>query len=1436
MKELFYSIKHRFLSRKFNLGVLSVVVLTSVAVLLPPGMDTPEPVAPFLKGTFPNKLTTTIELSQPFNQSSFSAILVITAEPASTRFHMAERSGRFYWMDKNGNGSDKTLFMDISSRVWTGQDSGVLGMAFHPEYNQVGSSNRNYLYVYYVTAYSGNQYIRLSRFTRMEANQTADPNSEVILFDQVLGPTLHRGGGLVFGNDGFLYLAIGDLGWKEQSQNITDRLSGGVLRIDVDKKGGNISHPVRRTLQSVGRGTTGDYYIPSDNPFLDSNGSVFEEYYTLGCRNPHRMTIDRTTGDLYIGNVGSNNGDKREEVNRVIKGANFGWPYREGYNDRPDLMARPSTILGIETDPIHEYGHLNGNSWVCGGYVYRGTALPQYYGHYIFADGGSRKIWALNLSGNPPYDKEEIATSSSTFYTFGEDQDGEIYLGSNNLQKITSGAQYGDGIIPDGTYFIRVRHSQQFLDVNGGGDNNGASIIQATFDGSARQQWVVENLGNNQYRIARSDNGKVIDVAAFRTDDGANVHQWTYNNTSNQKWLLEPEENTYFRIKGLQSNLDLEVADNNQTSGANVQIGNRETNNHFNQLWEFIPAAGGNPIPPNAVLPARLSQTNAFKNLNTLEPQDGVLPYDVISELWSDGAAKYRWVVVPNDGTHDTAAEDITWSEEGEWAFPVGTVFIKHFEIQTDAADPNSIRKVETRFLVRGETGYYAITYRWLPDGSDAVLLETSFEDQITMTDSNGQTRQQRWYYPSRSECFVCHTEASGQVLGVKTRHLNRSIVYPVTNINANQIETYNHLGMFDQDIDVAAIANFLSAKAIDDQTESVEDRARSYLDINCSSCHRPNGGTRATWNALLSEDLATAGIINGAVVDDLGIEGARVIVPGDTAKSILYQRIREVNTTIAMPPLAKNVAHQEGVDLIAEWILGMPLEGQGLTATYFDNIDFTNPVMQRTDATVDFDWFRSAPVPQMEVNTFTIRWEGYVELPQDGEYTFTTNADDGVRLWINHDLLFEDWTTHPPVENSGSQWLPGGVKIPIKLEYFEGGGEAVIQLLWSGPGISKQIIPAKHLFPYEANGLTATYFDNIDFTIPKLNRQDPEINFNWGGGSPDPTIAVNTFTVRWEGFVMAPTAGTYQFFSNTDDGVRLWVDNQLLFEDWTDHSATENSGQVSLPALVKVPIKMEYYENGGGAVAQLRWSGPGVSKAIIPANALFPIQNGDLCAYPTSGNAPLVVLFDGNTHTSLTGNNLTYSWDFGDGVTRSGSQATTTHTYNYPGTYQAQLSVTDGNATYQTNTTITVNPGTIDLGSPPNSTEATLVKARIQLQGPWANQAMNTVLFQQNLLPFLQPYMDPQWDFSGHPTLRSFPMRLNNEIVDWVLIKIHDPNDRNMIHYQRVGLVQKDGWIVDLEGSEYVDFGVLNINSGHISIHHRNHLGIISEEAVGLD
>ena len=156
--------------------------------------------------------------------------------------------------------------------------------------------------------------------------------------------------------------------------------------------------------------------------------------------------------------------------------------------------------------------------------------------------------------------------------------------------------------------------------------------------------------------------------------------------------------------------------------------------------------------------------------------------------------------------------------------------------------------------------------------------------------------------------------------------------------------------------------------------------------------------------------------------------------------------------------------------------------------------------------------------------------------------------------------------------------------------------------------------------------GLAATYFNNINLTAPVLERIDPTINFTWGTGSPASGVGAETFSARWEGGIEVPRSGGYTFYTNSDDGVRLWVNDKLMVDNWTDHGATEDIGSIVLEPNIRYNIKMEYYENGGAATIQLRWSGPGINKKIVAAQYLFPpeqcgvVASSDGCSITISG------------------------------------------------------------------------------------------------------------------------------------------------------------------------------------------------------------------------
>jgi glucose/arabinose dehydrogenase len=318
----------------------------------------------------------------------------------SGRLLVAERTGRIQLVDPRSDPPRETTFLDLTSRVFMTPyraEEGILSLALHPQFAVADSPHRGELFVYYTGKSGERRTNRLSRFRLAPCRQTVDLTSEEVLIDQLDAHDAHNGGSLAFGPDGCLYLSLGDdANQKLNAQTISRNLFSGILRLDVDCRGSSFSHPPPRQPES---GCTAGYYIPHDNPFVGKRG-VLEEFFAMGLRNPWRMSFDRLTGRLYVGDVGER---KREEISVVDSGSNLGWPYAEGMlvaaDSDPQADVRPSPYLGREAWPIHDYPRDWAHRCVIGGHIYRGRQFPELAGKYIFADQSGR-IFALQLAAN----------------------------------------------------------------------------------------------------------------------------------------------------------------------------------------------------------------------------------------------------------------------------------------------------------------------------------------------------------------------------------------------------------------------------------------------------------------------------------------------------------------------------------------------------------------------------------------------------------------------------------------------------------------------------------------------------------------------------------------------------------------------------------------------------------------------------------------------------------------------------------------------------------------------------------------------------------------------------------------------------------------------------------------------------------------------------
>jgi hypothetical protein len=327
--------------------------------------------------------------------------LYLTSPPGDSRLFIAEKGGAIRLV-KDG-ALLPAPFLDLTGKVSTGGEQGLLGLAFDPGYATNGR-----LVVHY-TDPSGNTVVSAFHVAAENADQ-ADPTSETVLLAVQQPFSNHNGGQILFGPDGMLYIGLGDGGSEGdpagRGQSLDDLL-GDILRVDV----------------SSGTG----YTVPPDNPFV-GRGDARPEIWSYGLRNPWRFSFDPATGDLYIGDVGQNEWEEVDVVSAAQgagRGANFGWNVMEGTH----CYASPSCDPSAFTAPVLEYSHRLGCS-VSGGYVYRGAAIPALQGHYFYADYCQGWVRTFRLQDGQAVEQHQWPTLApgGAVPSFGQDSNGELYV------------------------------------------------------------------------------------------------------------------------------------------------------------------------------------------------------------------------------------------------------------------------------------------------------------------------------------------------------------------------------------------------------------------------------------------------------------------------------------------------------------------------------------------------------------------------------------------------------------------------------------------------------------------------------------------------------------------------------------------------------------------------------------------------------------------------------------------------------------------------------------------------------------------------------------------------------------------------------------------------------------------------------------------------
>jgi glucose/arabinose dehydrogenase len=398
-----YWLERRFKMNK-RFALIALTALTVFVTACQTGKPITSPPAPPSPPTPPSPPSPppsgTLKLGTQQVGSGFDQPLYVTYAPGANDLYVVEKSGKVEILE--GSGPRSTAFLNVSSKLTTGGEQGLLSIAFHPNY-----ASNSYVYAFYSRS-DGDSVI--ARFTANRTAKTVDVATEKVLLviDRIQSRDNHNGGQLQFGPDGYLYISAGDGGSQDdpdgngQNKSV---LNGKILRIEVKDDG--------------------TYASPASNPFKPG-GNERSEIWAYGLRNPWRFSFDKSTGDLWIGDVG---GGLAEEVNFQARnatdamGRNYGWHVIEGNN-----CVTSGCDKSGKTMPVFTYAHTGGNCSITGGYVYRGTQYAAMQGRYFMGDYCTGTIWSVVPNGSGGWTtKIEKSNAVPNLSGFGEGSDGSLY-------------------------------------------------------------------------------------------------------------------------------------------------------------------------------------------------------------------------------------------------------------------------------------------------------------------------------------------------------------------------------------------------------------------------------------------------------------------------------------------------------------------------------------------------------------------------------------------------------------------------------------------------------------------------------------------------------------------------------------------------------------------------------------------------------------------------------------------------------------------------------------------------------------------------------------------------------------------------------------------------------------------------------------------------
>ena len=925
-----------------------------------------------LPGTPPASV---IEVQNAFPGLSFSSPLCLRSPFGETkRLFICEKSGDLELVpDVTAAAPTKTVFLDLdqilSTRgesLLTNSEQGLLSVAFHPDY----ATNGLFFLVYNVRS-GGVNYQRLSRWHDPDITDTiADPDSEDVLIEMINNAGNHNGGDLHFGPDGYLYMSWGDEGNQNDSLNNSQYLDkdfwSSITRIDVDLEPedntpsdgtGSDDPNVRPNSHPAVKQINGNplYEIPSDNPWVGStifNGvpvnptQTRTEFFAVGMRNPWRMSFDGV--ELWIGDVGQG---AREEVTLASIGSNHGWAWFEGELNGPKFnnsINGASRTNATHTPPVWDYNHGNGEfqgNSITGGFVYRGTNIPELTGKYIFSDYVSGNIWSLERTEIPGEPTVIRIAGEAGIAGFGPDpSNGDVLiadLGSGRIQRLV--ARDLDPTFPD-----TLTETGIFSDLSILSPNEGVVPYDVNLpfwsDHALKQRWFALKNTSDLINYSKDDpwtfpNGMIwvkhFDLELERGNPATKkrietrviVRNQTVENVDLTTLIEEGAQGKYLTP----TNSSLETTwmtsgfNDSAWPSANMGIGYDENSTYlpfFGSGGNLANTLNGQNTSFYLRIPFNVSNPEDFDQLTLrMKFDDGFVAYlngqKIASANSPDTLSYNAEAISDNPDGSATSFQNFDLNsftsllQEGK-----NVLAIQGLNTSLTSSD----MLISPELLggrVQFTDGIYGVSYKWNEAGTEANLVSSAGENiGFNITTPDGVITQ-TWNIPSRASCLACHTPEAGFALSFNTPQLNHP--GKIEGTSGNLLSQLFLSGYLDQNPGISAdLPRHITPQ---DDHYSLEARVRSYLDVNCAYCHQDPGIQPLSWKGNLHLTMAQTGIINGLASAGNNHPADRLVVPGSPNRSIILSRIASSNGYTRMPPIASNESDEVAIQLLTAWI-----------------------------------------------------------------------------------------------------------------------------------------------------------------------------------------------------------------------------------------------------------------------------------------------------------------------------------------------------------------------------------------------------------------------------------------------------------------------------------------------------------------------------------